>query len=155
MDQPFPEPARGYIRDGVHYFAVRVFFEDTDLSGVVYHANYLRWFERARSDLLDVTGIDQRSAFEAGKGAYAVSELALRYASPARLNDVVRIETRSDEIRKASGRLTQRALRGDMLLCEMQARIAFVGPDGRPRRQPDGWVEALQSHFPDDERPSA
>jgi acyl-CoA thioester hydrolase len=61
---------------------VRVYYEDTDLSGVVYHANYLRWFERARSDLLRLIGIDQRAAHEAGEGAFAVADMAC--AMPAR-----------------------------------------------------------------------
>ncbi len=143
MDHRLPEPATGNMRDGVHYYAVRVFFEDTDLSGVVYHANYLRWFERARSDLLDRLGIDQRAAFDAGEGAYAVSDLAIRYAAPARLGDTVMIETRAEKIARASCRLSQRALRGGDLLSHMSVRVGFVAPDGRPRRQPGGWIEAF------------
>ena len=72
-----------------HHFRARVYFEDTDLSGIVYHANYLRWFERARSDLVRMLGIDQRAALEGGEGAYAVADLHIRYARPARLDDTV------------------------------------------------------------------
>ena len=68
-----PDPPSGSFEGAVHRFAVRVYFEDTDLSGVVYHANYLRWFERARSDMLRLLGVDQRAAQEAGEGAYAVT----------------------------------------------------------------------------------
>ncbi len=107
-----PVPAGGSIMRGAHFYAVRVFFEDTDLSGVAYHANYLRWFERARSDLLRMLHIDQRAAHEAGEGAYAVSDLAIRYASPARLDDDVLIETRAVQIGRASCKLNQRAWRG-------------------------------------------
>ena len=144
-----PVPAGGSILRDAHFYAVRVFFEDTDLSGVAYHANYLRWFERARSDLLRMLHIDQRSAHEAGEGAYAVSDLAIRYASPARLDDDVLIQTRAVQIGRASCRLNQRAwLGGDQretLLAEMDVRVGFVAPNGRPRRQPDEWLQAFEN----------
>ena len=143
-----PSPATGSIRDGTHWYAVRAFFEDTDLSGVVYHANYIRWFERARSDLLDCIGIDQRAAIEAGEGFYAVADLAIRYRAPARLGDTVLIETRATRLARASCTLSQRALRDDTLLAEMDVRVGFVAPDGRPRRQPEAWLVAFQTVAP-------
>jgi acyl-CoA thioester hydrolase len=144
----FPEPSSGRFDGPVHRFAVRVYFEDTDLSGVVYHANYLRWFERARSEMLRLLGIDQRRAQEAGEGAYAVSELAIRYLVPARLDDAVTIESVAEELRSASCRMHQRALRGDTLLSDVRLRVAFVGPDGRPRRQPEPWRRAFEAIAP-------
>jgi acyl-CoA thioester hydrolase len=138
-----PLPPGGCFAGPLHRYAVRAFFEDTDLSGVVYHANYLRWFERARSDLMRVLGLNQRAAFEAGEGAYAVAEMTIRYAAPARLDDVVMIETLPEEVRAASCRLHQRALRDGVLLAEARVRVGFVGPDGRPRRQPDAWRAAF------------
>ena len=75
--QSRPTPPDGLIDGNRHLYAVRVYYEDTDLSGITYHANYLRWFERARSDLLRLLGIDQRGAIEAGEGAYAVADLSL------------------------------------------------------------------------------
>lgn len=124
---------------------VRAYFEDTDLSGVVYHANYLRWFERARSDMLRLLGIDQRAAQEAGEGAYAVADLAIRYAAPARLDDEVLIESRVEEMRAASCRMHQTAYRDGILLTEARLRVGFVAPDGRPRRQPEAWRQAFAS----------
>src|SRR3954471_18444599 len=100
----FPEPASGRFDGPVHRFAVRVYYEDTDLSGVVYHANYLRWFERARSAVLSLLGIDQRAAADAGQGFFVVAEINWRYAAPARLEDTVVIETRALEIGAASVR---------------------------------------------------
>lgn len=138
-----PSPPDGVIDGARHFYAVRVYYEDTDLSGIVYHANYLRWFERARSDLLRRLGIDQRAAVEAGEGAYAVSELALRYLRPARLDDDVVIETRCTEMGAASCRMAQRATRGGELLVEAALRVGFVAPDGRPRRQPAEWRAAF------------
>jgi acyl-CoA thioester hydrolase len=144
----WPEPSSGRFDGPVHHFAVRAYFEDTDLSGVVYHANYLRWFERARSDMLRLLGVDQRAAHEAGEGAYAVSELTIRYHRPARLDDVVRIESRAEEIQAASCRMHQRALRDDTLLSEARLRVGFVGLDGRPRRQPAAWRAAFATIAP-------
>jgi len=134
----------------MHRFAVRAYYEDTDLSGMVYHANYLKWFERARSDMLRLLGIDQRRAAEAGEGAYAVSELTIRYHAPARLDDAVLIESLAEELRAASCRMRQRAFRNGTLLAEARLRIGFVGPDGRPRRQPDAWRAAFRSIAPDE-----
>ena len=140
-----PTPPGGLIDGTRHLYAVRVYYEDTDLSGVTYHANYLRWFERARSDLLRLLEIDQRAAVEAGEGAYAVADLSIRYLRPAKLDDDITIETRCTELRAASCRMHQRALRGDDLLAEATLRVGFVAPDGRPRRQPQDWRNAFQT----------
>lgn len=149
-----PEPPGGRFDGPVHRFAVRAYFEDTDLSGVVYHANYLRWFERARSDMLRLLGIDQRAAQEAGEGFYAVSELTIRFAAPARLDDTVLIESRAEELRGASCRMHQKAFRigegrGETLLAEARLRVGFIGPDGRPRRQPAAWRAAFATIAPE------
>ena len=138
-----PYPSSGILEGAVHRFALRVYFADTDLSGLVYHANYLRWFEQARSELLRLLGIEQRSVQEAGEGAYAVADLTIRYLLPARLDDQVMIATRAEELRAASCRMHQQAWRGADLLAEARLRIGFVGPDGRPRRQPKAWRNAF------------
>jgi acyl-CoA thioester hydrolase len=138
-----PNPPGGVIDGARHLYAVRVYYEDTDLSGITYHANYLRWFERARSDLLRLLGIDQRAAIESGEGAYALSEVNLRYLSPARLDDDVVIETRCTELGAASCRMHQIARRGEQMLCEAHLRVGFITLDGRPRRQPAQWRTAF------------
>jgi acyl-CoA thioester hydrolase len=138
------EPYSGRFDGARHLFALRVYYEDTDLSGIVYHANYLRWFERARSDMLRLLGIDQRAALEAGEGAYSVAELFIRYLAPARLDDAVTVETSLIELGAASVRLNQRALRGEAPLAEAQIRVGFVSPHGRPRRQPQAWRDAFR-----------
>ena len=145
-----PAPPTGLLDGSLHLFPVRVYYEDTDLSGIVYHANYLRWFERARSDLLRLLGIDQRAAVEAGEGAYAVADLAIRYLAPARLDDAVTIATRATDIRAASVRLNQRAFRtradgAEEKLAEADIRVGFVAPDGRPQRQPAPWRTAFDA----------
>lgn len=139
----FPEPSCGVIDGDTHRFALRVFYEDTDAGGVVYHANYLRWFERARSDLVELLGIDQRAALESGEGLYTVAELTIRYFSPARLGDTVRVETTASQVGRVSCTLRQTALRGDVRLAEAAVKVGFIGPDGRPRRQPAAWQAAF------------
>lgn len=141
---PMPTPPGGLIDGPRHLFAVRAYYEDTDLSGIVYHANYLRWFERARSDLLRLLDIDQRAAVEAGEGAYAVADLHIRYARPARLDDTVVIETRCVELGAASVRIVQRATREGELVAEQNVRVGFIDPQGRPRRQPAEWRAAFE-----------
>lgn len=153
MDQPTPSALNfpgGVIAGAAHFYAVRVYYEDTDLSGITYHANYLRWFERARSDLLRLLEIDQRSAIEEGAsgdggGAYAVAEMNLKYLSPARLDDDVVIETRCTELGAASCRMYQIARRGDEALCEATLRVGFISLQGRPRRQPAPWRAAFKT----------
>jgi acyl-CoA thioester hydrolase len=141
----YPQPSSGAIEGGVHRYAVRVFYEDTDAGGVVYHANYLRWFERARSDLLELLDIDQRAALDSGVGLYTVAEAALRYRAPARLGDAVVIETFPEVVGRVSCTLRQVAMRDGTRLCEATVKVGFIGPDGRPRKQPEAWQRAFDS----------
>lgn len=139
------QPVEGRFDGTMHRFPIRIYFEDTDLSGVVYHANYLRFMERARSDMLRLAGIDQRAAHDAGEGAYAVASLAIRYAAPARLDDALIVETKVTEVRAAAVSIHQRVIRGAILLAEADVVAALVAPSGRPRRQPRAWIERFNS----------
>lgn len=137
-------PVEGRFDGREHRFPVRVYFEDTDLSGVVYHANYLRYMERARSDMLRLVGVDQRGVMEAGGGAYAVSDLAIKYHRPARLDDALVVVSRLIQVRAAAVAIHQRVMRGPELLAEANVTAALVAPDGRPRRQPAEWAAAYK-----------
>jgi len=139
------QPVEGRFDGVTHRFPIRIYFEDTDLSGVVYHANYLRFMERARSDMLRLAGVDQRAAHEAGEGAYAVASLAIRYAAPARLDDALVVETKVTDVRAASVSIHQRVMRGAILLAEADVVAALVAPSGRPRRQPRAWIERFNT----------
>lgn len=136
-------PYQGHFDGNAHHFAVRVYFEDTDFSGVVYHARYLHFMERARSDMLARLGIDQGSAHEAGEGAYAVTEIAIKYRRPAHFDDALLVTSRAVAVRAASCDIHQTVSRDGETLVEAQVTAAFVAPDGRPRRQPRPWVEAF------------
>jgi acyl-CoA thioester hydrolase len=127
-----------------HHFGLRVYFEDTDLTGVVYHANYLRYMERARSDMLLAAGVDQRTTFESGEGAYALRSVRLDYRSPARLGEELIVVSRLVSMRAASVIIQQRVMRGETIVAQGEVEAAFVSPAGRPRRQPAEWVAAFE-----------
>jgi acyl-CoA thioester hydrolase len=139
-----PLPLDGAFVGREFHLPVRVYFEDTDLSGIVYHANYLRFMERGRSAMLRAAGVDQRATHEAGEGAYAVRDVHLRYLAPARLDDLLTIVTRLVAIRAAAVDIHQRVMRGTLTLCEARVEAAFVASTGRPRRQPAAWVERFR-----------
>lgn len=143
-------PQSGRFVGREHRFPVRVYFEDTDFSGVVYHASYLRFMERARSDMLSVAGIDQRAAFAGGDGVYAVAELSIKYHRPARFDDALLIVSTVEQLRAASCLIQQRVMLGDELKAEAQVLAAFLTPDGRPRRQPRPWMEAFERLLPEE-----
>ena len=138
-------PYRGAFAGATHRFALRVYFEDTDAAGVVYYANYLRFMERARSDMLRLLGIEQRASLKAGEGVYAVTEVAIKYRAPARLDDDLQIVSEVREIRAASCLIHQRVMRGREVLADATITVAFLSPEGRPRRQPRAWVAAFES----------
>ena len=127
-----------------HHFALRVYFEDTDLTGVVYHANYLRYMERARSDMLLAAGVDQRTTFESGEGAYALRSIRLDYRAPARLGEDLTVASRLVSLRAAAVVIQQRVMRGETIVAQGEVEAAFVSPTGRPRRQPAAWIAAFE-----------
>ena len=142
---PSDRPYAGRFVDGEHRFSIRVYYEDTDAGGVVYHANYLRYFERARTDMLALAGADLGAALAAGEGGYVVSAADLSFLRPARLGDALVITSRMAEIRQASCVVQQRVMRDGHLLVEGRLTVAFVGAGGRPRRQPAAWIEAFRA----------
>ena len=128
-------------------FPVRVYYEDTDFSGAVYHANYLRFMERARTELLRSLGVEQGGAISAGPGTafgLVVRSVNVEYLKPARMDDMLVIETTPAVLLAASFELDQRVLRGDELIVVSRVRIACV-IDGRAARLPAYVRAALVS----------
>ncbi|MFM7028583.1 MAG: tol-pal system-associated acyl-CoA thioesterase [Chakrabartia sp.] len=142
-------PTAGRLVGREHRFPIRVYFEDTDFSGVVYHANYLRFMERARSDMLRVAGIDQRAAFASAEGVYAVADLSIHYRRPAHFDDALLVVSTVEQLRAAACIIEQRIWRGEDLIAEARVTAAFITPEGRPRRQPAHWVETFTRLLPD------
>jgi acyl-CoA thioester hydrolase len=138
----------GAIQNGRHTMAVRVYYEDTDFSKTVYHANYLRFMERARTNYLRLIGANQRALFEAADReapgfAFVVRSMMLDYRRPAFMDDVLEVQTEPEEVKGASITLRQRVVRGGELLVEARVRVAFVS-GGRARPIPKPLRLALQ-----------
>lgn len=139
----------GEIRDGRHLQPVRVYYEDTDFSGVVYHASYLRFMERGRTNYLRLLGADQRAMFEemakeAPGFAFVVRSMQIDFRKPARMDDVLEIATAPLEVKGASIVLHQRVIRGDELLVEATVQVAFVS-GGRARPIPKALRIAMKA----------
>ena len=137
----FDTPYRGGFVGPEHHYALTVYFEDTDTAGVVYYANYLKFMERARSDMLRAVGVDQREVLDDGGGAYYVADCTIRYVRPARLGDDLLVVSTVDLIRAASVQIHQRVIRAGELLTDGRVTAAFLDANGRPQRQPKHWVE--------------
>jgi acyl-CoA thioester hydrolase len=140
----------GEIRNGRHHQPVRVYYEDTDFTGVVYHASYLRFMERSRSNYLRLLGADQRALFEevakeAPGFAFVVRKMTIDFLKPARMDDLLAIVTATIEVKGASVILRQRVMRDDEVLLEAQVQVAFVS-GGRARPIPKPLRIAMQAH---------
>ena len=120
-------------------YQVRVFYEDTDFSGYVYHANYLKYCERARSDYLQVIGIDQNAMFAEGN-AFVVRNMDCEFLRPARFEDVLDVETRLVEISGARFELAQVVRRGAEDIFKAKVTVAIIGAGGRPQRIPQEFA---------------
>ncbi|QDC10978.1 tol-pal system-associated acyl-CoA thioesterase [Oceanicola sp. D3] len=124
-----------------HLFPCEVYYEDTDLSGFVYHANYLKFIERARSAWVAGLGVDQNAMREAGL-VFAVRRIEADFLAPARLGDALEVETRVASQTAARMVLAQRVLRGDVALFEAQVTLVAMGTGGRPVRLPEALRRA-------------
>jgi acyl-CoA thioester hydrolase len=140
----------GEIRDGRHILPVRIYYEDTDFSGMVYHASYLRFMERGRTDYLRLLGTDQRALFEqtekeAPGFAFVVRSMQIEFLKPARMNDILEIVTAPEEVKGASITLKQQVTRVGETLVEAKVRVAFVS-GGRARPIPKPLRSAMRRH---------
>ncbi len=121
-----------------HVLPVRVYFEDTDFSGLVYHGSYLRWCERGRSDFLRLLGGDHRRLIDGSGGnepaAFVVRRLALEFLKPARIDEVLEVETRVKHVGAASLTLLQSVRRGATILAEAEVVVVLVSVSGKPLR---------------------
>lgn len=139
----------GSIRDGRHVMQVRVYYEDTDFTGIVYHANYLRFMERGRTNYLRLLGADQHALFaeaqnEAPGFAFVVRAMQIEYLKPARMDDVLEVVTMPADIKGASITLAQEVRRGEDVLVEARVKVAFVS-GGRARPIPKALRIAMKA----------
>lgn len=127
----------------MHRFTLRVFYEDTDMAGIVYHANYLKFIERARSDALRENGVDQNAMRGAGL-VFVVRSMECDWLAPARYEDLLDVRTEALGLKRASATLRQTVLRGDQTLFRAEVLIACMGLEGGPQRIPAPAVAALE-----------
>lgn len=128
----------GRLEADRHVLPVRIYYEDTDAGGIVYHAGYLRFLERGRSDHLRLLGVDQSVLAGGPDGVlFAVRQMTIDFLKPARLDDVVEVVTRAVELAGARLVLEQSVRRGGDLLVTARVTVAAIGANGRPRRLPD------------------
>jgi acyl-CoA thioester hydrolase len=126
-----------------HHFPVRVYYEDTDFSGHVYHANYLKYCERARSGYLRDVGVDQNAMFADGT-AFVVRKMDCEFLRPAKFDDELQVETRLVEMGGARFELAQVVRRRDELVFSAKVTVAMIGKDGRPQRVPNSLKSLLR-----------
>lgn len=120
-----------------HRQTIRVYFEDTDAAGIVYYANYLKFAERARTDMLRDLGVSHAEMMKRDGLVLVVRRCEIDYLKPAKLDDLLTIETEAAKLGGASVELRQRVLRDREVLAELKVLVVCIGKDGRPARIPD------------------
>lgn len=128
-------PTAGRFEDREHRLPVRVYYEDTDFTGLVYHANYVRYFERGRSDCLRLMGIGHAELLDGDQPmAFVVSKMELRFLKPARIDDELVVRTFYDAVKGPRMLIRQEIARGAEALCRVDVEVVCIHMDGRPRR---------------------
>ncbi|MFQ5971651.1 MAG: tol-pal system-associated acyl-CoA thioesterase [Alphaproteobacteria bacterium] len=126
----------GWIADGVHVLPLRVYYEDTDAGGIVYYANYLKFAERARTEMMRCLGAEHGGLMREDGISFAVRHCEASFVSPARLDDVIEVRTKLAHVRGASMCAEQSITRGDQALADITVRLACRDTHGRPARLP-------------------
>ncbi|MBC6439692.1 MAG: tol-pal system-associated acyl-CoA thioesterase [Rhodospirillales bacterium] len=129
--------------DRVHRHSVRVYYEDTDAGGIVYHTAYLRFAERGRTECLRVCGFDHGTLREEAGGGFVVREMAIDFRAAASLDDELVVSTNVRDVSGTSVRMEQNVMRGDDTLVRLDVKLAFLSPSGRPGRIPPGVRQAF------------
>lgn len=135
--------AMGTLRADTHVFPVRVYYEDTDAAGIVYHANYLRFAERARTEMMRLLGMEHTALLAREGVVFTVSRCTVDYLRPARLDDTLEVHTRVIEVKRASLEAEQIVKRDRMEIVRLALRLAVVDKAGRPVRIPAEIRNAL------------
>lgn len=126
----------GVLNDICHRLPLRVYYEDTDFSGIVYHANYLRFFERGRTEFIRALGVDQLALHREEGIAFAVRSIEVGFLRPALMDDIIEVETKAGEVRGPSLHLEQIIRRGDEVLTTAKVLVVCIR-NGRPQRLPE------------------
>ena len=139
-----PEPTAGVFDGRTHLLPVRVYYEDTDFTGLVYHANYLRYFERGRSDFLRLVSIGHSELLDQAEPiAFVVTHMDIRFRAAARIDDALVVQTLSEEIKGPRLIIRQTLTRAGQVLTQTDVEAACIDLSGRPRRPPEALRAAL------------
>jgi acyl-CoA thioester hydrolase len=142
------QPSNGRLDGRCHRLPVRVYYEDTDFTGVVYHANYLRYFERGRSEFLRVLGAGNAALLErADPAAFAILRLAIEFRRAARIDDALVVTTTWEAIQGPRLAVRQWITRGDDLIAEVEGEAVCITPTGKPRRLPSDLLAAFRPYL--------
>lgn len=142
------DPTMGWFEGRVHHYPLRVFYEDTDFSGIVYYANYLRFFERARSSYFRLIGFEHSKLWDgADQMAFAIRKIELDYKRPARIDDGLVVQTTYDRFKGARLWVSQACYRGDELLVTAHSEAASITRQGRPKRPPKWMTEKIAPYL--------
>lgn len=142
------EPTAGILDGKTHLLPVRVYYEDTDFTGVVYHANYLRYFERGRSDFLRLAGVNHTDLLSReDPSAFAVTQITVAFKRAARVDDALVVRTQYQTVKGVRLLIGQAVVRGAELIATAQVEAVCITPDGRPRRPPADLVARLKPLF--------
>ena len=136
----------GALTEFGHRLMARVYYADTDFSGVVYHARYLEFFERGRSDYLRLAGVHHTELHQGKHGeriVWVVRRMEIDFRSPARMDDILTIDTRTEDISGARIVMAQQLKRRAEVLVEAKVHAAIIGENGRPKRFPKEWIAAF------------
>lgn len=130
----------------VHRLPIRVYYEDTDAGGIVYHANYLKFAERGRTEFLREAGFEHRTLMDTHGAGFAVRRCTLEFLKPALLDDALVVETGIARLRGASVDMIQTIRRGDTPVATVDIHVALIDRRGRPMRLPDGMVATMRAY---------
>jgi acyl-CoA thioester hydrolase len=137
-------PTSGAFEGREHVLPVRVYYEDTDFTGVVYHAGYLRFFERGRTEFLRAAGVEHAALLQLPEPcAFAITRIAVAFVKPARVDDALEIRTKYHSGRGVRIGAAQRIVRDGALIAEADVEVVCIRLDGRPRRPPSELTERL------------
>lgn len=138
-------PSAGWLEGREHVLPVRIYYEDTDFTGMVYHANYLRYFERGRSDFLRLAGVSHQALLDLPEpAAFTITRVEIDYRRPARVDDALHVRTTYESVKGPRLFIRQRIVRGDELIAEAGVHAACIDGSGRARRPPTGLVDAIR-----------
>ena len=144
-DHPLTDrPTAGRFEGREHRLPVRVYYEDTDFTGLVYHANYVRYFERGRSDALRLMGIGHAELLDGDQPmAFVVSKMELAFLKPARIDEALVVRTLYEAVKGPRLLISQAIARGEEILCRAEVEVVCIHMDGRPRRPTRLLIETI------------